>query len=153
MKFSFGNRIHNSNNEYYDRCQINGILRILVFWVILKFAAWSWTSATQTSAIMSQQYSYTISSDTRTYDALSGPVSNDLYLLDSLFSTPNYTVIRRESTSGSQVWMTALNMPPTVKGLSVDPSEQNIYVWKYSTQLDIIRLSSSTGALVSAQNL
>ena len=77
---------------------------------------------------MSQQYSYTISSDTRTYDALSGPVSNDLYLLDSLFSTPNYTVIRRESTSGSQVWMTALNMPPTVKGLSVDPSEQNIYV-------------------------
>ena len=47
--------------------------------------------------------------------------------------------------------MTALSFHPTVKGLSVDTSEQHVYVAGYTNPLDVARLGAGSGAIVDAQ--
>ena len=47
--------------------------------------------------------------------------------------------------------MAALSFYPTVKSLTVDTSEQYVYVAKYSNPLDVVRLGADTGAIVDAQ--
>ena len=47
--------------------------------------------------------------------------------------------------------MAALSFPPIVQSLSVDSSEQYVYVASITNPLDVVRLGAGTGAIVDAQ--
>ena len=47
--------------------------------------------------------------------------------------------------------MAALSFNPIVKSLSVDASEQYVYVGRNANPLDVVRLGAGTGAIVGAQ--
>ena len=69
-------------------------------------------------------------------------------------STPtDLTVIRRIDTSYVLTWMTALSFVPIGKSLSLDSNELNVYVASYlSSPIYVVRLSTSTGSIISTQN-
>ena len=66
-------------------------------------------------------------------------------------SSPYNWAIRKTNPDGSLTWMAALSFPPIVQSLSVDSSEQYVYVASITNPLDVVRLGAGTGAIVDAQ--
>ena len=64
---------------------------------------------------------------------------------------PNNTAIRRMNEDDSLVWMTVISLDPSVKGLSIDPSEQNVYIASSSNPVNVARLQASNGSINSGQ--
>ena len=56
-------------------------------------------------------------------------------------------------SSDSQIWLTSFALDPTVKCLSVDSSEQNVYIASKTDPISVIRLSANDGTIVSRQTL
>ena len=56
-------------------------------------------------------------------------------------------------SSDSQIWLTSFALDPTVKCLSVDPSEQNVYIASNTNPITVMRLSAGDGTIVSQQTL
>ena len=52
----------------------------------------------------------------------------------------------------SLAWMAAISLNPIEKSLTVDILEQYVYVASYTSQLDVVRLLSTTGAIIDAQH-
>ena len=63
------------------------------------------------------------------------------------------TVIRKVSSTDSEMWRTAIGFRPVLKSLSVSLSEQNVYFAKLDSLLDVIWLNSSDGSISSMQTL
>ena len=66
-------------------------------------------------------------------------------------TTPNKTAIRRMNEDDSLVWMTVISLDPSVKGLSIDPSEQNVYIASSNNPVNVARLQASNGSINSGQ--
>ena len=56
-------------------------------------------------------------------------------------------------SSDSQIWLTSFTFEPTLKCLSVDPSEQNVYIASKTNPITVMRLSARDGTIVSQQTL
>ena len=65
--------------------------------------------------------------------------------------SPNNTAIRRMSEDDSLVWMAVIALDPSVKGLSIDPSEKSVYIASYSNPVNVARLQASNGSIDSGQ--
>ena len=109
-------------------------------------------SSVPTSAgITTEQASFTGSSNILIRGVAAGKVSNSLYYLYDLSSTSN-VVVRKEDTSGSQLWMASFAFRPVIKSLSIDAQEQIVYFAQRIVPVVVMRLSSSTGAVVSQES-
>ena len=129
---------------------------ILMLWIMLIFIRlWSWltcsSSATVSNIIESSKCSFTGFTDTQIDAVVSGSISNSLYLMYFLFSPAN-AVIRKINQDNTVAWMTTTGkFGPTLKCLSVDLSESNVYFTSYTNSLSVWRLQTSSGAIVDAQ--
>ena len=84
-----------------------------------------------------------------------GKVSKWLYYMYELYTPLPLAlnaVIRKINQDGSLAWMTALPFDPIVKALSVDDSEQYVYLAGSMTNIiNVARLIASNGSIESAQ--
>ena len=125
---------------------------ILSILCLISTSHWSTcpSSSSTSNTITSEQCSFSTYIFTETYNVVLGPVSASMYYLYYIRNPTNW-VIRKANSDGSSAWMAALSFYPTVKSLTVDTSEQYVYVAKYSNPLDVVRLGADTGAIVDAQ--
>ena len=76
-------------------------------------------------------------------------VSNSFYILNWLHAPGNHTaIVRKLDASGSQIWITAFGDFYYQGRLSVDPTEQYVYLATYDNYLLITRYSASNGAIM-----
>ena len=70
-------------------------------------------------------------------------------------SYPNVNVatVRKEDASGSQSWLASFAFQPIRKSLSVDAAEQSVYILKLATFLEVLKLATSDGSLISQHQL
>ena len=109
-------------------------------------------SSSTTNTITSEQFSFSSYSSSKSYNVVSGTVTNSLYF-SYLISTPNNWAIRKINKDSTSAWMTSLSFDLIQNSLTVDDSESYIYVGSYTDMLEVVRLASGTGALVDAQRL
>ena len=83
--------------------------------------------STATPAVSYEQGSFTSSTTTYLVGAKVGPVSNSTYLMYKLTSS-SQTAIRKTNENGTLIWMTGLSGNPLYKSLSVDATEQSVYL-------------------------
>ena len=70
--------------------------------------------------------------NTYTFGIAGGPVSNSLYYLYFLLSSSENAAVRKVDASGSQRWMASFAFKPIVKSLSVDATEQSVYLASFN---------------------
>ena len=128
-------------------------LWILVTSIQLAQTATCSSSAPNSAAITTDQYSFDRYSQVRTYKVVAGPVSNSLYYISRIYSSTNDTEIRKMNESGSLIWKTSYSFYPIVKSLSIDPGEQSVYLASNASSLVVLWLSANNGSLVSQQSL
>ena len=93
----------------------------------------TWPSSVPSSAATTtEQYRFLGYSSTQTYGIAVGPVSNSLYYLYYIYTSPsNNAAVRKVDASGSQTWMASFAFYPIMKSLSVDAAEQSVYLASY----------------------
>ena len=125
---------------------------ILMILCLIVMSHWSTcpSSSSTLNTITSEQYSFTGYAGTNTDNVVLGPVSGSLYYLYHIF-TPSNWAIRKTNLDGSLAWMASLSFFLILKSLSVDTSEQHVYVAIYANPLDVVRLGAGTGVIVDTQ--
>ena len=68
-------------------------------------------------------------------------------------SIPNNTAIRKMDASGSESWLTSFGFYPVTKSLTVDATEQALYLVSFTNSLVVFRLSTRDGSIISQQYL
>lgn len=101
------------------------------------------SKSTETATILGYDY----------YSRLNRVVAGTSNMLYSLIyiSTPIRAVIRKTDASFVQSWIVSFSFSPISKSLSVDSSEQNVFVASQTTPIVVFRISASTKA-VNEQN-
>ena len=110
------------------------------------------SSVPSSAAMTTEQYSF-LGYTTYTDGIAAGPVSNSLYYLYGLSSTPIMAAVRKVDASGSQTWMASFAFDPIIKSLSVDAAEQSVYLASYTNPLVVLKLAASGGSIVSQHQL
>ena len=128
-------------------------LIILIMRVQMSFAATCPSSVPSSAAIQTELSGFSGYSYSMTYNAIGGPVSNDVYYLYAMYKASIEWAVRRVDQTGSEVWAASLALTPVKRGLSVDDTEQNVYFSILASPIIVIRLSASSGALVSQHTL
>ena len=90
--------------------------------------------------------------NTQNYGIAVGIVSNSFYYLYCL-STPFNSAVRKVNASGTQSWMASFAVDPISKSLSVDASEQSVYLAGFTNPLVVLILAASNGSIVSQHQL
>ena len=125
------------------------MLVVLMLACIIPFCYWSTCPSFNSNSfkITSEECSFSGYTTTKAYNVVYGPVSFSLYYM-YFITTPNGWAIRKVNQDGSLAWMAALSFSPIIKSLTVDSSEQYVYVASYTNPIDVIKLDSSTGSIV-----
>ena len=105
------------------------------------------SSATNTT----ERYKFSGSSPS-TFGIVGGPVSNSLYYWYDLGSYYN-AAVRKVDAAGSQIWVASFVFDPIHKSLSVDASEQSVYLTFWNTLMTVLKLSTTNGSIVSQHQL
>ena len=132
----------------------NITMKILIMFLVFNLC-WTKTCPTTTTnsnVITSDQWSFTGFSTTRNYGVASGTVSKSLYISYAIY-TPNNGALRKVNPDDSVAWMTTIPFIPSVKSLTVDLYEQNVYFASWGGSLTVWRLQANTGAMLDAQLL
>ena len=111
------------------------------------------SSVPSSAAITTEKCSFDGYSTTYTYGVVEGPVSNSLYYLYRLDSGSNSAAVRKVDASGSQTWMASFAFWPILKSLSVDATEQSVYLASNENPLVVLKLLASDGSVVSQHQL
>ena len=111
------------------------------------------SSVTSSATITSEQCSYTGYTYAQTYGVAVGPVSSSFYYLYALNTPSTGTAVRKIDASGSLAWMASFSFYPTMKSLSVDVVEQSVYLSSWTNPPIVVRLTASTGSIVSQHQL
>ena len=105
------------------------------------------------AAIITEQCNFSECGYTSTDMVAVGPVSNSLYYLYWL-SDPSYNAaVRKVDASGSQTWMASFAFQPITKSLSVDATEQSVYLASRENPIVVLRLAASSGSIVTQHQL
>ena len=108
-------------------------------------------SVTSPASTTTERYSFAGFNYTYTYGIAGGSFSNSFYYLYKIFliSDTYAAVVRKEDSSGSQVWQASFSFIPVVKSLSVDAAEQSVYFASNTATLVVLKLNSSGGTIAS----
>ena len=110
------------------------------------------SSVPSSAATITEQCSFSVYTSTNTFGVAVGPVSNSLYYLHYLPS-PDNAVVRKVDASGSQAWVASFALYPIRKSLSVDTTEQSLYLASFLNPLEVLRLLTSDGSIVTQHQL
>ena len=149
--------ISNLRPAHITRVSVDIKVLMLCFCVLtasIPLAEWSTCPSTvpSSAAIITNQFSFSGYATTWAFGIATSQVSNNIYYMYRLLSAGN-TVVRKIDSSDSQIWLTSFALDPTVKWLSVDSSEQNVYIASNTNPITVMRLSASDGTIVSQQTL
>ena len=86
------------------------------------------------------------------YGVKVGPVSSDLYYMYRI-TTHDSTGIRRIKPDDSSAWIFIAPLIPWINSLSIDSSEQSVYIASYASPLQISKFSAENGEFSSSQIL
>ena len=126
---------------------------MIIYWITESNCSTWPSSGSNSNAITSEQCSFTGYTITYAYSVASGQVTNSLYYLYDIYLSPSTNwAIRKVNQDESLAWMAAISLNPIEKSLTVDILEQYVYVASYTSQLDVVRLLSTTGAIIDAQH-
>ena len=100
-----------------------------------------------------EQCSFTGYTLTKTYGVAEGQVSKSLYYLYWLSTPSSSAVVRKVDASGSQTWMASFAFQPIIKCLSVDATEQSVYLSRFANPLVVLKLAASDGSIISQHQL
>ena len=114
-------------------------------------ASWP-TSTSDSKAINTIKERFNSFANTFTFDIALGSISNGLYIYYEAYS-PYKSVIRKLDSSGNFIWMNGFEVQPLLKSLSIDSSEQNVYIGGLGNPLIVIWIRSSDGVLLSTKAL
>ena len=130
------------------------LIALFSIWLISSptFAATCSSSSSSSLAITSKQETFSGYTSTSTFNVIYGSVSGSLYYLYNLLSN-SYSVLRRVNASNSLVWMVGYQFYSLAKSLSIDSSEQYLYLLTRTTPIDWLQLQASDGSFVSSQRL
>ena len=149
-------RINFSMTGYRNKYQL---IAIFIFIFVISFTVdWSsWSSCpssvSSSNAIYTESDSFSGFSSCIGETIKIGPSSGSIYYAYPITS-PDTAVVRRVSTDGTQTWMAAYQLTLASRSLWLDDSEQNVYIASYiASEVDVIRMYASTGAVVSVQVL
>ena len=110
------------------------------------------SSVPSSSATTTEQCNFSGYTTTQTYGIAVGPVSSSLYYL-YFISTPASAVVRKVDATGSQAWMASFIFDLISKSLSVDATEQNVYLASYPDPLVVLKLATSSGSILAQHQL
>ena len=79
-------------------------------------------------------------------------IQSKLIIFKYLISS-SQTAIRKTDVNGTLIWMAGLTGYPLYKSLSVDVSEQSVYLWRAISPIETIRLDAPTGSIISAYSM
>ena len=133
-----------------NKCVLLSI--ILAIMPIINWLAWPSSGSWVNSINRVQNYLSGIS-DLRTYNLLSGTVTDCIYYLEASFSSPNKIILRKENSDNSLAWITSFAGIPSVKGFELDSNELNIYIGWHGFILSILNINTENGSLIFAKNL
>ena len=85
------------------------------------------------------------------YQTIAGPKSNNIYFSEWII--PNSVVIQKTTSDDVTLWIAAYGDIVIAKSLIVDSNEQYVYYGVFQNPLAFVKLSASTGSLVSATQL
>ena len=132
------------------------VLMLCLYMLTASIPLVEWSTCPSTvpssAAIVTSQFSFSGYATTWAFGIATSQVSNNIYYMYRLLSAGNI-VVRKMDSSDSQIWLTSFALNPTVKCLSVDPSEQNVYIASMTNPITVMRLSANDGTFVSRQTL
>ena len=112
------------------------------------------SSVPSSTTTITEEGSFSGFTNTNTFGMAVGPVSNSLYYLYRLGTSPSYnTAVRKEDASGSQTWMASFAFYPIMKSLSVDAAEQSVYLASNTSPIVVIKLAASDGTIATQHAL
>ena len=136
--------------------RIKLLLLLLILVLLINFWIWSCPSTvTSASTIQNDEgYSFSGFSKTKTFKIQFGSISNWMYVLDYVYSSPNTSmVIRKIGPDNSVKWISSFAKQPSLKSLSVDSQESYVYALPYSSTVTVLKLEANTGTLVRADEM
>ena len=128
------------------------LIALFAMWLISSPTFAATCSSSSSLAITSQQETFSGYTSTSTFNVIYGSVSGSLYYLYNLLSN-SYSALRRVNASNSLVWMVGYQFYSLAKSLSIDSSEQYLYLLTRTTPIDWLQLQASDGSFVSSQRL
>ena len=145
---------NNGNQEYIKTAKISyyGYLLLFISFLCLlsgSFASSCIGSTLNSTEVSIEKWSFTSYSSSYVYGVVSGKVSNCLYYLLRAYNSDT-AIIRKVNTDLTQAWMTSYLFTSYANSISVDLTEANVYIGIAS---NVMRLNTSTGALVSINSL
>ena len=149
-------KLINTSCWFLSKLLINKILltEAIVWIMICWIPLCSWLTCSysipNSNVIFTNQARFLGYTNTYTHNIISGPISNSLYYLFYV-STPNNAAIRKLNPDETLDWMVVLAFLPLLKSLSVDPGELYFYVGAVNNPLDVVRMQTSSGGIVSSQ--
>ena len=78
---------------------------------------------------------------------------SNLIIFKYFITSSSQTAIRKTDENGTLIWMTGLSGNPLYKSLSVDATEQSVYLWMTGNPLKTIRLDAPTGSTISTYQM
>ena len=105
------------------------------------------------AATITEQCNFSGYTTTQTSGIAVGPVSNSLYYLYSIYTPISTAAVRKVDSSGSQTWMASFALEPIAKSLSVDATEQSVYIASFTNELVVLKLATSDGSIVTQHQL
>ena len=132
----------------------NILLLFLLLFITHLSLCLKWSSSTAASyTITSNEWSFSGYGFSQIDAALSGPISNSLYLMYYI-TTPQRIVVRKINPDDSVAWMTAIGpLGPSLDGFRFDSNESKVYFSSYTNPLNVWRLQTSDGSIIDVQRL
>ena len=115
-------------------------------------SAATWPSSSTSSTIFEQQETFVEASSSILDGVKVGAKSNNLYFLYNVnVGGVDNSVIRWVNAGNNAIWTAAFNKTPLLKSLSIDLDEDNLYFAWNNDPINVFRLRSDNGAMVSVQ--
>ena len=76
-----------------------------------------------------------------------------LLIFSFVSNSPYYASVRKEDTSGSQIWLASFAISPSLKSLAVDSTESKVYLAGWINPIVVLTLSGKNGTIISQLSL
>ena len=128
--------------------------QLLIITLVFYYTCWSICppSASPLTSISIQKNSFVGTTLTIRFSSVAGHVDNTIYFMIILDTFPR-TAIRKLNISGDIMWMTVVSIKAIQKSLAIDANEQNVYFASKINPMDILKLQTSTGAIIESKRL
>ena len=119
---------------------------LFLLWNSADWLKWS-SSETNSSAIVTQQNSFSTYISTFNFGVISGPVTNTIYYMYYAYN-PDSGMITKTDSSSNLIWLASVLLNVIKKSLAIDSLEQTLYFATNSNPMIIFRLNTTDEAIL-----